>query len=348
MEKSEKNIVEKKDTNMRIWLYSIVFIVFASLSVFLIFKYVDKKSSMEETINYSENGTIDYKVSLKDNDYYEGEFVEQNKIYIASLIDKIEIDFDYDFNIDRDIDCVFSYDIYSELIIKDGTSDREYIHKKYNVQSNVENIQNIKNYDFVKHVSIDYDYYNMLASKFKGDYGIDTESYLRVMFVLKKDNKDVTLNDSSMYVDIPLSERAISINTSPLGTNTYKQLVDASGENNSGIGYIIGLVFIIVMMVVVLFLLVSKLYRKRSKYQKHIAKLLREYDRMIVEVSSVPNLDDKERIIRISEFKELLDARDNLKLPIMYFERIKNKEALFFINDSEHLYLYVVKDREEV
>ena len=345
MEYSEKN-TRKKNLSYLTWIYSVAFTMFAMISIYLVYRYFDTKTKLDEVINYSEDGNIDYKVSLKENDYYDDSYVEDNKIYIASLIDKVEIDFKYDFEIDRDIDCVFTYDIYSELIIKDGTSDREYIHKKYNVLSNVEDIKNIKQYDFTKHVSIDYDYYNMLASKFKGDYGIDTESYLRVMFVLKKDNQSIALNDSSMFVDIPLSERAISINSSPIGLNNYNQLVDSTDDNVDGFNYIIILLVIVLMMVVDLFLLVGRVYQKKSKYQKQIAKLLREYDRMIVEVSNAPDLDDKERIIRIKEFKELLDARDNLKLPIMYFERIRNKEALFFIDNSEHLYLYVVKSEE--
>lgn len=314
--------------------------------MYLIFKYANTKSNLEEVINYSEDGNINYKVSLKDNDYYENEYVEQNKIYIASIIDKIEIDFDYKFNIDRDIDCEFAYDIYSELIIKDGISDKEYIHKKYSIMSNNENIDNIKSYDFNKHVSIDYGYYNMLASKFKGDYGIDTESYLRVMFVLKKDNNEISLNDSSMYVDIPLSERTISINTSPIGLNKYNQTIKNDNEYRDGIWYIISIIMIVVLMIIILFLLINRTYQKRSKYRKEVAKLLREYDRMIVEISNAPDLEDTEKVIRISEFKELLDVRDNLKLPIMYYERIRNREALFFINDNEHIYLYVVKNKE--
>lgn len=350
MKNSEQNINKIENGlsyRTRILVYSTMFILLTILSIYLVFRYVNTRSNSETVINYSEEGNINYKVSLKDNDYYESEYVEQNKIYIASLINKVEIDFDYAFNIDRDIDCEFSYDIYSELIIKDGTGDKEYIHKKYDIMSNKESIENIKQYNFTKHVSIDYDYYNMLASKFKGDYGIDTESYLRVMFVLKKDNKEISLNDSSMYVDIPLSERAISINTSPIGQNEYKQTIQDANLESDEMVYLVGMVTIVLIMIVILYLLINRTHQRRNKYQRQVAKLLREYDRMIVEVTKAPNLEDTARIIRISEFKELLDVRDNLKLPIMYYERIRNREALFFIEDDEHLYLHVVRNKEE-
>ena len=62
-------------------------------------------------INYIEKSNIDYKVYLKENNFYENEYLEKDKVYVASLIDKILIDFKYDFDIEKENDLAFKYDV---------------------------------------------------------------------------------------------------------------------------------------------------------------------------------------------------------------------------------------------
>ena len=49
----------------------------------------------QDVVNYVENSSIDYKVYLKKNNYFDTPFLEKNKVYITSLIDYIDIDFSY-------------------------------------------------------------------------------------------------------------------------------------------------------------------------------------------------------------------------------------------------------------
>ena len=44
-----------------------------------------------KTIKYHDKSAIDYKVYLKDNDFYENKYLDKNMAYVASLIDKINI-----------------------------------------------------------------------------------------------------------------------------------------------------------------------------------------------------------------------------------------------------------------
>ena len=66
---------------------SIVFVFF--IKIFII--------KTDNYLSYSENSSADYKVNLKKNDYYEVDKLPSGMNYIASLIDSIDVNFDYIF-----------------------------------------------------------------------------------------------------------------------------------------------------------------------------------------------------------------------------------------------------------
>jgi len=82
--------------------------------------------------------------------------------------------------------------------------------------------------------------------------------------------------------------------------------------------------------------------QKRNKYDKFVKKIITEYDRLIVETETKPRLENKE-IIKIRKFEELLDARDNLKRPIMYHTVTKHQKCYFYIEKDNTIYLLIIK-----
>ena len=86
----------------------------------------------------------------------------------------------------------------------------------------------------------------------------------------------------------------------------------------------------------------------KSYYDKYIEKVLNEYDRFIVETKTGPNLKES-NVIKISNFEELLDLRENIKLPIMYYIITNHTKSYFYIKHNNDLYLLTIKavDLEE-
>lgn len=70
---------------------------------------------------------------------------------------------------------------------------------------------------------------------------------------------------------------------------------------------------------------------------------MKEYDRMIVETVTLPKFDNY-NILNIKSFNELLDVRDNLRLPIMFYEVSEHEKAHFYILRDKNLYLYTLKE----
>ena len=210
-------------------------------------------------------------------------------------------------------------------------------------------MQNNDSINIKENLQIDYDYYNKLANNFRNTYGVDTNSYLNVYLEVNSktdENLNYKINDRNVIpLKIPLSERAIEINFD-LNNKESTKYVIPTGKVVFNIKYLILeiIFFIITCSFFVKFIkyLVAS-FKKTTEYDKYVNKLLKEYDRLIVETHT--NIDmTKYNIIKVKKFTELLDVRDNLKVPILYFNIIKHEKGIFYIKDREDIYLITIKN----
>lgn len=331
----------------RIIIYTVLFITLILLGI----KFGHKSLNITEkkVINYSEKSNLDYRVYLKENDFYEEEYLDKNMVYVASLIDKVKIDFDYNFISDKNIDLNFNYKVIATLLITNSNERKTYFKKDYILLEK----QTIELEDQSKQVinnsiEIDYDYYNSLANKFKSSYGVDTESKLLVNLLINKENRNEKIDinkDSLMSVTIPLSESSVNIAIDYKDVNNHSKIIAESSikvDNGLYMFMAIILVGLALIMVINSIKLLTLLKTNKSNYDKYIGKLLNEYDRLIVETTTYPIMKGND-IIKVSNFQELLDVRDNLKLPIMYYVVTKHQKCYFYIMHENKFYLNIVK-----
>ena len=183
------SVINKKgryiDYKTRLMTHSLTFIALFILTVIFLqgaFGVVASKN-----INYNETSNLDYKVYLKENNFYDTNYLGKNKVYIANLIDNIEINFRYNYYIEEPTNVDFNYSIVAKLTIDDGTSKNNYFEKEYELLSNKRfELKSGKNYNLDEKVKIDYAYYNGLANSFKQQYGVDTTSNLTVYLKVNK------------------------------------------------------------------------------------------------------------------------------------------------------------------
>ena len=333
--------------NARLARNIIVFLVAFSFCLIL----ASKSFEYEETkaVKFRENNTIDYKVYLKDNDYYETEYLDKGMIYVASLIDKIKLSFDYDFDIDEQVNLNFSYKVLADLVISSVNGATNFFKKTYTLlDTKAETINNDVIYNLDKDIDIDYGYYNRLANNFRSEYGVETNSYLKVYLQVDKNggnNDNININDSvTSTITIPLSEKAIEINFDTKDTKLIKNIMT---DKKLVFDYKIFTIECILFIISAIFMvksinLVVKLNDKKSVYDTILEKILREYDRLIVETTTGVDMN-KNHIIKINKFQELLDVRDNLKLPIMYYNIASHQKCYFYIKDNNDIYIYYLK-----
>ena len=329
-------------------------ILFLSLVV-TSYIFINKSIVIQEAknVSYEEHGNTDYKVFLKDNIYYEDKYLDKNMSYIANLIDYISVDYNYNFKADTLFDGEYSYKIRADLEILNAENKTLFFTKKYDlIKEKTFTIENQNEYNIVENIKIDYDHYNSLANGFKSSYGVDTESNLIIYLDLYRNIDQNSINNpningnGTIKLTIPLSEKAINIKMDSMEINNKKVITSLDDYYLEDIKYlIIGIISLIVSLYLFIKIVkrLSRLSISPTDYDKTLKKILNQYDRLIVTTSSMPNLE-KNNIIKLKEFVELLDAKDNLHKPIFFIEVTPHQKAYFFIQDDDKIILFTLKN----
>lgn len=337
---------------MRIVMYIILFLLLFILGVYFLINSLDVRH--KENITYNENSNINYEVCLNDNEFYEEKCLGKDMSYIANLIDNISLNFNYDFSLSKNINPNLEYEIMGRLVILNSDNKSNYYTKTYTLVNKTKDgiNKNSNGYSISKDINIDYKYYNDIATKFKSKYNIDTESYFEVYLTVYN---DVPLtyhipSFSKTAIDIPLSQKSIQIkmDSNNLNNNQNKTITKTEFSISNGIYLISGIILVVLSIFTLCTIL--RLLRltsvKKNEYDKSLKNILKVYDRVIVNTSSLPKFNDY-NVMKIESFSELLDVRDNLKVPIMFYEVVKHQKAHFYVLFEKNLYLFTLKNAEK-
>lgn len=335
----------------RIVIYSIMFLIFSVFSFYLFNKSLVVQEA--ERITYSEKSNIDYKVKVKKNSFYDTEYLDKNMSYVANLIDSIDIDYNYIFNSNTKLTGDFDYTVVATLEILNSDNKEVFFKKNYALSKNI--IKSLKDDNELiinKNVVIDYDKYNDIAKKFITQYGVTTDSNLKVSLIVDRNiNDDVVKNNeldasSRLLVTIPLSEKALSIKLDSNDIDNNNTILSSTAfkiENTYFIAVsVLGLIIALIFLAKIVGLL-NVLSVKDVKYDKYIKKLFREYDRLIVRSMDMPDLNDYD-VTHVKSFNELLDVRDNLSKPICFYEVTPHAKCHFYVKADGELFIFTVKN----
>ena len=352
---SKKNSKNIKKENLLLRFCLCIF--FFCLFVFMGFRFIANSLSMDsdEKLHFQENGNVKYSVCLKDNDFFENECLDSNMSYVASLIKNISLDFNYQFNGNYDnLVSSIDYGIVAKLIIENNDAKTKYYEKDYVlVPKTTDSVKNNGTlYKLDKKVIIDYEYYNSIATNFKSQYGVDSQSYLEVhLYTYNNVNSKYKYipTPAQISVRIPLSQKAIEIkfNTQEVNKSIDKYITSNTIIINDYLKLIVGIIFLLLSLVAIYFIfaIIKKHTKTINKYDKFISKILKEYDRLIVETATFPN-EKNYNILLINNFNELVDVRDNLRSPIMFYNVKDHIKSKFYILNDNNLYLYIVNSED--
>ena len=358
--RKQKQRVKDKPQKIKLKLYvgyySRIIIMILLALLFSLFSMLFMKKSIiitrDQRVSYTEKSNLDYKVYLKENDFYESKYLGKNMSYIANIIDYIDVSFNYNFAIDNPIDASFKYKIIAILNINNEDSSNTFLSKEYTLlDEKTKNIKNEKKVNISESVKIDYDYYNRLANSFKQTYGVNTTSDLKVYLKINRDadfdsvNSNELDNNNSMLINIPLSQKAISIKMEYDEINNNDSIMEKGNLSiNDFMYFSIGLILLIftIILIINIFKKISLISDKTNNYDKFIKRILKEYDRLIVITQTMPDLT-KFNVFKINNFGELLDVRYNTKKPIMYYSVVEHTKCYFYLKDDNDIYLLCIK-----
>ena len=342
------------------YLISFSAIILLITSIFIIVSSLNIKTSKNVSLlNYNEKSNIDYKVYLKENNYFKDKYLEKNKEYIASIIDYVLIDYKYSFSSSKKINADYKYKIVAEVeALKqvNNNEKKEVWNKEYElVKPKSLKIKDKNVITIAEQVKIVYDAYNEVINNFKKDYMLAVDANLIVKMLVEVNGKYVPADevfdiDNEIKLSIPLSEQTLEINMDYKDINNDQVLiVKKVGRFNNFVFFFVGLV----MLAIACFLItkqtinVIKSSNEQTKYIKDLKKILHDFGDIIVEVNDSPKLV-KGKSSEVKNFSELVNAQVELRIPIVFSEIKKNELGLFILMDKDYAYYYYLKSEDEI
>ena len=328
--------------------YFVKVIILMILIVVLLGVYIFNNKNVSR-ICYKENSNVDYKVLLKENEFYEDIYSEKDNQYISSLIDYIVADFNYDLEIyEPKIKYDYKYRIEAEVNVEEKTNNKS-IYNFADVLVEEKSFEGTKD-QIIKineSVTVDYNKYNELIKKFITTYNLDdTISTLTInMYInIKGIDGNFQRNEFDEYLislDIPLTTKTVGIdlNTNLIGCED--ELITCKDKNISWIKVVI------IILVILEANYILKLYNYMVKartpedvYKLELKKILSNYGSYIQKINNRFDLE-KYEVIEIDKFNDILEIRDTIQEPILMFEVSGNLKTYFMIpSKTKILYLY--------
>ena len=332
----------KKKLVLKRWVRIVVVCVLFFLASIFLYNIVEglcPKQKKNLYYSYKNYGSTDYKVYLKENNFFEEKFLPKGRQYTTELIDYIDINFNYLYSGSKLTDIEYEYNISGEIIgeYESNTDSKSEIwNKKYVILEN----QKGKKYDSIffdvnKNLKLDYSKYN--SSNY--DIGMPMWYFFVIDLTIRNTDKKVR-GVETIELSIPLSKTTMNITTKEIkgdSKNLYDEELVPKNMNRVYINSI--------LLIIILIISISNkdrlIINKKTYYTKNYNKIIKNYSDIIVEVSTQPNLENLE-ILEIKNFDDLVDTEEELKSPILLYEVKKQKESWFIIIHNKYAYRYIL------
>lgn len=330
-------------------------IIILSLSSYYFYNKIFRNVVIKE-ISYSSKNDIKYKVYLFENDYFEEPFLDMGRTYISSLIDYIDIDLSNVTSFSEPLDGDYTYYINATMSANklNTMSDNSYWSKTINLTEPVSvPIKHEDSFKINSNVKIDYQYYNQMLANFKREYGLSVDGNLKIELLVNSTGYGSSISGgvpvkTIAEVNIPLTQQVIDLSIDTSNNNQSNSFKESVVANNITIYSILFYIFINVSNIILIIFFIRLMilvFNIQSKYTKSLKKILSSYDSIIVNIRELPNTESL-NVIEVNDFNELVDAHNEVRLPINYYEEVKNYKSVFMIVSSNIVWVYNLYNEE--
>ena len=301
--------------------------------VFLLFSiyFFVKAFNLKRIDLYSEKSTIEYSVCLNKNDFYKEECLSEEKEYLTSLTNEIRVLFNYERVYVEDTKSDLNYHIVSKLRIYSRDNNREIYTDERELTKQKTFKGEKKVYNVQDNTAISLDDFSDVVKKYVSDYGVNSRAELEVSLNVGEKEAETSV----AKIVIPLMDQTYSISKTSIDNKADE---DIAVEMRNYLFVSILLFILDIVIVGVSFYRFTK-ERKESPFEREIKRLLSDYDRIIVETKENYISYDNKEITELDDFMELVDVRDTLEKPILYFKQSEEIRD-FVVQDQEKIYRF--------
>lgn len=343
-----KHQKKRRKHKIRLAVISIVSLIIAAI---MILKYF--RLTKNEYNGYMEKAKVNYKVNLKENEFYQENYLDEKSTIIANLIKDIEIEFKYNLDLEKNQDYTYNYKIIAKTNVKANKKANSIYETTEELVNKETQESNEKSLEINEKVTINYDDYNEKINKFINLYHLDdTISTLELDMYLyainKYDGTQINNNSKIITLNIPLTQRTIDISIgSDKVESEGKMLYRKSQYQDIDYMLVIGIIFAIIGFVEFIRLIKYIIDTRSAEkmYEQEIKMINFNYKSYIQKVNNEINENDY-KVIQINTFDEMLSLRDTIQAPILMYTRENEQRTKFMIINEGMLYIYILGAKE--
>lgn len=305
-----------------------------------VFNTIDK-------IDYKLIGRATYEMNY--NDYYV-EGVDNQ--YLSDYVNNIDLNFNYDLGYSEQMSFLFNYKVDAILYIDSVESNKNLFTNTENLfTSNVVHKNNAVGYLMNVPINLDFKKYHEYVKNYELVNNVDAKAEVIVRLTgdfigTHEDFNESIKKTTFVEVSIPVGGTETYVNLKNGGVNETDAFIEYNNGELVNDHYLFICIILFILGVMYFFeicLFIMSVMPKKSLYCRVRDNLLKEYDDIIVNTKKVPNIE-LFKIVECSTFKELVDAHNSVKKPIIFYEVVKNQKAVFMIVTSEEVYKYTLKE----
>ena len=305
-------------------------------------------------IDYTESSKVDYSVQLKENNFYDSEWIEKDQAYISSLISNILADFEYSLDMVEasSVKYAYSYSIDAQLKISNKQTGTVIYDPVFVLKEEESFEQSSKNHLVIREsVFVDYNKYNGIADQFVRAYELKQVTSMLVVSM----HVDVTgscdefesdaVNSYVVSLNIPLGVDTVEMNTTASVPAGETQVLACSSAVNKDIFLMVAVISGAVDLILICILLIFTFLTKNEDvtYTNKIKKLVSAYGSYI---QRVENEFDTEgyQLLAVKTFNEMLSIRDTIQSPVLMCENRDQTLTRFIIpTNTKILYVFEIR-----
>lgn len=345
--------VLKKSTAMFLKTLFLVFLCFVSLYLIL-FSIENQVVGRQELIAIDKRNSVTYSVNLKPNKYFEEPALKMNGQYLADVVDKIIINFNHSSSANKKYNYNYkTKETATMYIYERGTesANKELWQKEYKLsESNLVFGLDQSAYNSTKKIELRYELFDKIVKSFQEDYSLSVGGYVKVTQQIVSSNTVAgyglpLVSTEILSIEIPLNERVFGIKTDYKDHHIEKVHNSVAVEKTTSdtIFLIIGITGLLASIILIMNEIIThiKEAKEESIYLTTLNKILANYGDIIVK--SKNKIDIKGMtIIEVESFDELIDAQNEPRIPIAYFEMVENEKSAFVIVNQNQVWRFIL------